>query len=46
MQTGWEKVSGKWYYLDGSGSDDRDGKVSGKWYYLDGSGGCRLMRES
>lgn len=39
MQTGWIKLSGKWYYLNGSGVMQTGWeKISDKWYYLNGSG--------
>ena len=40
MQTGWKKVSGKWYYLDKFNGDMKTGwlKLEDKWYYLNGSG--------
>lgn len=38
MMTGWQKISGKWYYY-GSKNDGAKKvgwqKVSGKWYYMD-----------
>ncbi|XCP85679.1 hypothetical protein ABXS75_02445 [Roseburia hominis] len=40
MQTGWRKISGKWYYM-GSANDGamKTGwqKISGNWYYLGGT---------
>ncbi|TFF66070.1 hypothetical protein EQF93_07715, partial [Helcococcus ovis] len=39
MATGWEEVSGKWYYLKSTGEMATGWeKVSGKWYYLKSTG--------
>ena len=39
MQTGWQYVGGKWYYLNGSGEMQTGWQYVGKkWYYLNGSG--------
>ena len=39
VETGWQKVEGKWYYLDENGEKQTDWqKVDGKWYYLDKDG--------
>nr|WP_275556933.1 hypothetical protein [Anaerotardibacter muris] len=38
MKTGWQKVSGKWYYYGGKNDGAKKTgwqKVSGKWYYMD-----------
>ncbi len=39
MQTGWQKISDKWYYFSSSG-EIMTGWIldSGKWYYLNGFG--------
>ncbi len=37
--TGWQQISKKWYYFDGSGVMLTGWqKVGGKWYYFNGSG--------
>ena len=43
MRTGWQEVSGKWYYF-GSNGRMRTGwqEVSGKWYYLGTNGVMRM----
>ena len=39
VQTGWQKIGGKWYYLDSKGKKQTGWvAVGGKWYYLNGSG--------
>ena len=37
---GWEKVNGKWKYMNTDGNYTKNGwqKISGKWYYLESSG--------
>lgn len=38
MMTGWQKISGKWYYYGGKSDGAKKigwQKVSGKWYYMD-----------
>ena len=39
MQTGWQKIGGKWYYMNGSGAmlTGRQ-KIGGKWYRFNESG--------
>ena len=38
-QTGWQQISGKWYYFDESGTMLTGWhKIDGKWYYLDQTG--------
>lgn len=43
MKTGWQKVNGKWYYLDPDTGAMRTGWifVNGIWYYLDDSGAMK-----
>ena len=39
MQTGWQRIGGKWYYLNADGSMATGWKfVDGKWYYLQSDG--------
>ena len=39
MTTGWQQISGKWYYMKSSGIMTTGWQViSGKWYYFDASG--------
>ena len=45
MQTGWQKIGGKWYYFYSGGSlrtgwyqSDRDGDGTKEWFYLTSSG--------
>lgn len=43
MLTGWQKVNGKWYYLDPDTGAMKTGWifVNGVWYYLDDSGAMK-----
>ena len=39
MTTGWQKISGKWYYMNGSGAILTGwNQIGGKWYYMYSSG--------
>ena len=39
MLTGWQKIGGRWYYMNGSGYMLTGWqKIGGTWYYMDGSG--------
>ena len=39
MLTGWQKISGKWYYMNENGAMQTGWqKIGGKWYYMNGSG--------
>ncbi|POP34614.1 hypothetical protein C3B58_01930 [Lactonifactor longoviformis] len=37
MKSGWQKISGRWYYLGGAEDGSMKSgwqKLSGKWYYF------------
>ena len=34
MATGWQKISGKWYYFKGGVMQNGWKKLSGKWYFF------------
>ena len=39
VKTGWQKIDGKWYYMDENGEAKTDWQqVDGKWYYMDKNG--------
>ena len=39
VKTGWQKVEGKWYYLNADGEKQAGWqKVDGKWYYMNANG--------
>ncbi len=42
MATGWEKISGKWYYFESSGVmlANTSKKIGGKTYYFKSDGTC------
>ena len=42
MQTGWQKIGGKWYYFVGSGEMVTGSRyIDGKWYYFDENGAMK-----
>ena len=41
METGWQKINNKWYYMDDSGAMQTGWKkIDKKWYYFYSNGKC------
>ena len=45
MQTGWQKIGGKWYYMDKNGALQESKWISGIYYVKVDGQSVRLMKD-